>query len=150
MLMINLVLSEQSMNEKPLMYLFCIHLVAFLFCALTAVFYDPESFFDLFSFFYQIDGAFAAYLGIVCGFVGNGAFYYLLRYADSLVVSVVINFEPISGTFFAWVFGLQSEMNIYTWIGGGIVIAGNLIVTISSNLKNTPIKETSTTEENKT
>ena len=41
-------------------------------------------------------------------------------------------------------------MNIYTWIGGGIVIAGNLIVTISSNLKNTSIKETSTTEENKT
>lgn len=137
---VNLVVSESLMTQKPLMYLFCIHLVAAVFCALLGVAVAPGSFKELFGYFYTLDGVYAAYLGIVCGFIGNGAIYYLLQHIDPLIVSVILNFEPFTGSLFAWCFSLQGNPSTSTWIGGSIVIIGNFLATISSKIKTSPTK----------
>lgn len=46
-----------------------------------------------------------------------------------------MNFEPIIGTFIGWIAGIQSNPSIFTYIGGFIVIVGNLIVTVAGHNK---------------
>ena len=70
------------------------------------------------------------------GFIGNGCFYFMLQYTSPLVVTIVIFFEPITGSIFAWCFGYQAEPSIYTWVGGLIILIGNFIVGIFAKLKN--------------
>ena len=128
-LCINLVLSEKPMAEFPLCYLFLIHLISAIFCTVLSVSLESRDRASLISFLYEFQGLYAVYLGVVCGFVGNGAFYMLLKRVDPFVVSVIINFDPVVGSFFAWLFGFLTTPGTFTFVGGGLVVLGNLIAT---------------------
>lgn len=127
----NLILSEAPMADIPIMYLFAIHLIAAIFCSILSAIVEPEDSSNLLAFLYEFQGVYAVYLGVVCGFIGNGAFYLLLKRVNPFVVSVIINFDPIVGSLFAWVFGFLNNPGYFTYIGGALVVFGNLIATAS-------------------
>ena len=122
------------------MYLFSIHFIATIFCTSLSLIIEPDSRGEIVAYFYTFDGLYAFYLGIVCGFIGNGAFYYLLQHVNPLILSVIINFDPITGTLFVWLFNFQKVITLSTILGGLIVIIGNTIVTVSTSLKKNEIK----------
>ena len=97
---------------------------------------------NTFGYLYDSQGIYAFYIGGIVGFFGNGCFYYLIRYTSPLITLVIINFEPVTGTIFAWVCGYQNTFSVYTWVGGSILFVGNFMVTIASKVKNLK-KETS-------
>ena len=123
------------MIEKPLMYLLSLHAVAMAFCTILSFIVEPNNAKDIVGYLYNFQGLYGIYLGIVSGFIGNGALYYLLQHINPLIVSVIINFEPVTGTFIAWIFGMEKVITLSTLLGGLVVIIGNMITTISSNLK---------------
>lgn len=138
------VLSENLTNEGGFYYLTIINAVAAvtcLFCSLiNALSINGASGFEVllefFSWLYTFDGLYAAYLGIFVGFIGNGCFYFMLQYTSALVVTIVLFFEPITGSIVAWCFGYQAEPSVYTWVGGLIILIGNFIVGVFAKLKN--------------
>ena len=143
-LCINLVLSESPMSDSPLIYLFSIHLIASIFCSILSAIIEPEDSSNLLAFLYQFQGVYAVYLGVVCGFIGNGAFYYLLKRVSPFIVSVIINFDPVVGSLFAWCFGFLENPGLFTYIGGALVVLGNLVATSSSK----PSNEVTNSESN--
>lgn len=148
-LCINLVLSESPMSDSPLMYLFSIHFIASIFCSVLSAIVEPEDSSNLLAFLYEFQGVYAVYLGVVCGFIGNGAFYYLLKRVNPFIVSVIINFDPVVGSLFAWGFGFLENPGLFTYIGGALVVFGNLIATSSSNPNNeVGSNESNSPEEN--
>ena len=138
-LCINLVLSEKPMAEFPLCYLFLIHLISAIFCTVLSVSLESQDRTSLISFLYEFQGIYAVYLGVVCGFIGNGAFYMLLKRVDPFVVSVIINFDPVVGSFFAWLFGFLTTPGTFTFVGGGLVVVGNLIATKGKKVKKSTV-----------
>ncbi|CAG9314081.1 unnamed protein product [Blepharisma stoltei] len=82
---------------------------------------------------YTSDWLIVIYLGLVPGALGHGAINWLLKFMSCLVISVFINFEPVIGSFIGWVVGIQPPPAIYTYIGGAIVMAGNLTVTYAGS-----------------
>lgn len=134
-LAVNLIISENLMLEGPLFYLFCIHITAAIFCLIISISVYPTSIASIFGYLYTLEGAYALYLGVVCGFIGNGALYFLLKYVSPFVLSVIINFDPVVGSFFAWIFGFQSDPNKFTFIGGSLVLLGNFVATASLHMK---------------
>ena len=137
-------LSENLTNEGGIYYLMIINGAAAVTCLICSLInalaiYGPAGFeviFEFFGWLYTFDGLYAAYLGIFVGLFGNGCFYFMLLYTSPFVVAIVIFFEPITGSIFAWWFGYQAEPSIYTWIGGLIILIGNFIVGIFAKLKN--------------
>ncbi|OMJ91012.1 hypothetical protein SteCoe_6474 [Stentor coeruleus] len=134
-LAVNLIISENLMIEGPIFYLFCIHITAAVFCLVISISLYPISIASVFGYLYTLDGAYALYLGVVCGFIGNGALYFLLKYVSPFILSVIINFDPVVGSLFAWIFGFQSDPNRFTFIGGSLVLLGNFIATASLHMK---------------
>ena len=138
------ILSENLTNEGGAYYIMIINAVAAVTCLFFSLInalaiYGAAGFeviLEFFAWLYTFDGLYAAYLGIFVGFIGNGCFYFMLQYTSPLVVTIVIFFEPITGSIFAWCFGYQAEPSIYTWVGGLIILIGNFIVGIFAKLKN--------------
>ena len=134
---------ESMMNKKPMAFLSVVYFVASAFCLVASIihhifisgFAGFHQITETFAYFYNFEGIYVAYLGIFVGFFGNGCFYYMLNHTNVLLVAIVINFEPLTGTIFAWFTGYQSEPSLLTWIGGSILFIGNLIATISGKLK---------------
>jgi drug/metabolite transporter (DMT)-like permease len=118
---------------------------ALMVCILIAVIQEGASGFwvlgQTFGYFYEFDGIYALYLGVVPGFIGNGCLYYLLHNTSPLVTTIILFFEPVVGSIIAWIFGFQNAPNEFTWIGGAIITVGNFIVSVISKLKQEKIKE---------
>jgi drug/metabolite transporter (DMT)-like permease len=129
-LCVNLIVSEKPMNEFPISFLFGIHLISAAFCTVLSVSLEEDDRDCFFEVFYRFQGVYAVYLGVVCGFIGNGAFYLLLKRVDPFVVSVIINFDPVVGSAFAWGFGILDTPGVFTFVGGAFVVVGNLIATV--------------------
>lgn len=140
---INYILSENLVNEGGVFYLFIIHFIASITCLIfslvNSIAINGIAGFAVitktFEWIYIYDGYYAAYLGVFVGFIGNGCFYFMLKYSSPFLVVLVIFFEPVFGSVFAWWFGFQSEPSIYTWIGGFIILVGNFIVGVFAKLK---------------
>ena len=145
---------ETMMNKNPIAFLLIVHLVGAAFCLVASIihhifisgFAGFLQITETFAYFYDFEGIYVAYMGIFVGFLGNGCFYYMLNHTNVLLVAIIINFEPLTGTIFAWFAGYQSEPSLITWIGGSILFIGNLIATISGKLK-TPEEPKKVTRE---
>lgn len=140
---LHFVVAERFLPYKPLMFLFATNGAAAVFCmlasVLNAVVLDGLSglgkFSETFGYFYEWQGLYAVYIGVVVGFIGNGCLYVILFHTSPFVVSLIVNFEPLTGTIFAWLCGFQSEPTMLTWIGGSIMFIGNSLATLTSKLK---------------
>ncbi|CAG9315775.1 unnamed protein product [Blepharisma stoltei] len=91
---------------------------------------------------YTSDWVWALYLGIVPGIIGHGILNTLLKHVSVLIITVFVNFEPVIGTFIGWLAGLQGPPGIFTYIGGVIVVIGNIIVTLAGQNKESVEDET--------
>jgi drug/metabolite transporter (DMT)-like permease len=140
---IHLQLSEDLVNKGGFFYLFVVHGVAALTCVVVSLVFHLAAegaagfavLGEVFAVFYTFEGIYGIYLGVCVGFVGNGAFYFMLQYTSPLVVLIVIFFEPITGSIFAWCLGYQSEPSAFTWVGGLIILIGNFIVGVFAKFK---------------
>ena len=137
-------ISERLMQHRPILYLFVLHVIGAVFCVavsvLNSVVMEGNEGFskitETFWYLYDIQGLYVVYLGVVVGFIGNGCFYYMLRHTTPFVLTIIISFEPLTGSIFAWVCKFQSEPTLITWIGGSIMFIGNSIATLASKMKN--------------
>ena len=71
------------------------------------------------------------WLGLVPGTIGHALANYLLKVIFPLMVLVFINLEPIIGSLIGYCFGFQGQPTIWTLIGGLMIVAGNIMVTIT-------------------
>ena len=71
------------------------------------------------------------YLGCIPGIFGHALINYLLKIMSPLMILVFTNLEPIFGTLIGYGFGFQDEPTVWTLIGGLLIIAANIMVTIT-------------------
>mmetsp|Transcript_52051 Transcript_52051/g.58138 ORF Transcript_52051/g.58138 Transcript_52051/m.58138 type:complete len:350 (-) Transcript_52051:229-1278(-) len=71
---------------------------------------------------------FALYLGVGPGIGGHKLLSTLLKYVSPLVVSTAMLCEPIIGSIIGYFVGLQPLPDVYTWIGGSILMLGLVFV----------------------
>jgi len=73
------------------------------------------------------------YLGIGPGIFGHTMVNALLKYVSPLVVSTAWLAEPILGSLFGFMVGLQPLPGLYTWLGGGALMVGLVLVVRGEN-----------------
>ena len=88
------------------------------------------SVFGLFSKEYFL---YALYLGVGPGILGHTMLSTLLKYISPLIVSTAMLSEPIMGSFIGYIFGMQPMPQLYTWVGGGVLLVGLVLVVIGEN-----------------
>jgi drug/metabolite transporter (DMT)-like permease len=74
-------------------------------------------------------------LGILPGFICNSSYIYLVKHLRPVIVTSFINFSPVISSFIAWFCGFQEIPKLYTWLGGLILISGNMVITLSKDDK---------------
>ena len=57
----------------------------------------------------------------------------LLKYLSPLIISTAMLSEPILGSILGYYLGLQPLPGAYTWIGGGALIIGLILVVVGEN-----------------
>ena len=57
----------------------------------------------------------------------------LLRYLDPLIISLACNMEPLIGSLLGWGAGVVSAPGAWTYVGGGLVMASTLVVSLASH-----------------
>lgn len=73
---------------------------------------------------------YALVLGLGPGMLTHVSFNYLLKYLGSLIVTSFGNLGPIVSIMIAWAVGYQGTPGVFLWLGGTIVLAGNMIITL--------------------
>ena len=73
---------------------------------------------------------YALVLGLGPGMLTHVSFNYLLKYLGSLIVTSFGNLGPIVSIMIAWAVGYQGTPGVFLWLGGAIVLAGNMITTL--------------------
>ena len=73
---------------------------------------------------------YVAYLALGPGLFGHTGINAVLHWLPPLVVSVTLVMEPLIGSLMGWILGLESIPGIWTWLGGPLIIAGTLLVTL--------------------
>jgi len=76
---------------------------------------------------------YALYLGVGPGIFGHTLLNALLKYVSPLVVSTAMLMEPIIGSVIGYYCGLQPLPDVYTWIGGGVLMVGLVLVVMGEN-----------------
>lgn len=74
-------------------------------------------------------------LGILPGFICNSSYVLLVKHLRPVVVTSFMNFSPFISVFIAWFFGFENSPGFYTWLGGVILISGNMIITLGKDDK---------------
>lgn len=69
-------------------------------------------------------------LGLGPGIFTHVSNNYLLKFLGPLIVTSFANLTPFVSIVTAWIFGYQDAPHLILWIGGVVVLAGNLIITI--------------------
>ena len=71
-----------------------------------------------------------AYLAIGPGLVGHTGINACLRWIPPIVISIALIFEPIIGGIIGWAMTGESSLGGWTIIGGPLMIAGAVLVTL--------------------
>ncbi len=78
-----------------------------------------------------------AYLALGPGMVGHTGINAVLRWFPPLVISIAVVLEPLIGSLLGWILGTTSVPGIWTWLGGPLLIAGVLLVSLGLDDLNT-------------
>ena len=70
------------------------------------------------------------YLGVVPGILGHTGLNTLLKYLHPLLLTLSLTLEPLIGSVIGWMIGLAQPPGVYTWVGGGILLASTVMVVI--------------------
>ena len=73
------------------------------------------------------------YLALFPGIVGHAGISMVLRWFPPIIVSVAYLFEPLIGSIIGWYLGTTDIPEIWTWIGGIILLIGMGIVVTNSS-----------------
>ena len=109
-------------------YVIIVNATASLFCLIASgVIYSDWSYFGWMT---ADKAGYALLLGLGPGFFGQTSVNYLTRVLRPVVITAFMNFEPLIGSFIGWIVGYQGIPGYFTWIGGFIMIVGNLVITV--------------------
>lgn len=78
------------------------------------------------------------------GILGHTLANYALEYIHPLVVSVAVLWEPLIGSLFGWLAGVQSMPGIATFAAGPLLLIGAVITTLGSQDSSWPHKDSCT------
>ena len=78
-----------------------------------------------------------AYLALGPGMVGHTGINAVLRWFPPLVISVAVVLEPLIGSLLGWGLGTTDVPGMWTWLGGPLLIAGVLLVSMGLDELNT-------------
>ncbi len=78
-----------------------------------------------------------AYLALGPGLVGHTGINAVLRWLPPIVISVAVVMEPLIGSLIGWGMGTTSVPGMWTWLGGPLLIAGVLLVSLGLDELNT-------------
>ncbi len=87
-----------------------------------------------------------AYLALGPGMVGHTGINAVLRWFPPLVISVAVVLEPLIGSLLGWGLGTTSVPGMWTWLGGPLLIAGVLLVSLGLDELNTDAQSGSSEE----
>ncbi len=82
-----------------------------------------------------------AYLAIGPGFVGHTGINAALRWLPTLLISVTLVMEPMLGAIIGWALGVEEIPGMWTWLGGPLMVAGTVMVTVAVARKTAPPSE---------
>jgi hypothetical protein len=63
------------------------------------------------------------------------SYNYLLKYLGPLIVTSFLNLSPLATIIIAWICGYQQAPKLLLWLGGFIILAGNIIITVYKSNK---------------
>ena len=81
------------------------------------------------------------YLALFPGIVGHAGISMVLRWFPPIIVSVAYLFEPLIGSIIGWFLGTTDIPEIWTWIGGIILLIGMGIIETNSFKETEKLKE---------
>ncbi|KAL3698689.1 hypothetical protein R1sor_012765 [Riccia sorocarpa] len=71
------------------------------------------------------------FLGTGVGFLVYALCNICFAYTSSLVVSMVLNLSPLCASIIGWLAGLNEKPNLYTWVGGAVVLVAMIITSLA-------------------
>ena len=87
-------------------------------------------------------------LALIAGLLGHTGLNTCLKYLSPLVISACVTLEPVIGSFIGYVAFGTDLPGLWTWIGGGVLMLGlMLIVTALPNIEDTNNQTASTIEQ---
>ena len=92
----------------------------------------PKSVFGFFSVKYI---GYAIFLGGGAGVGGHTLINTIVKYISPVVISTSLLMEPLIGSLIGNALGVQGIPGPYTWVGGGILMAGLVLVVIAEDKK---------------
>ena len=87
-----------------------------------------------------------AYLALGPGMVGHTGINAVLRWFPPLVISVAVVLAPLIGSLLGWGLGTTDVPGMWTWLGGPLLIAGVMLVSMGLDELNTDARA-ATSEE---
>jgi len=112
-----------------------VSIIVFIICTLTIESSAPSSLFSWIKLEYLPE---ISWLAIVTGLLGVALLIVIMKHLPSLIISIVLLFEPIAASIMAIIVGVESMPNAMTWVGAALVTLGIISVTIGYG-KKTPI-----------
>ena len=77
--------------------------------------------------------AWIAYLSLGPGLCGHTGINTILKWISPIIVSIALLFEPVLGGIIGWLWTGEAVMGAYTAVGGTLMIAGAIMVTIEES-----------------
>ena len=78
---------------------------------------------------------YVGYLALGPGLLGHTAINAVLRWIPPLTISMVLIMEPVIGSIIGWIVGVDSIPQIWTLIGGVLMVSGLALVTFGSKFE---------------
>jgi len=79
--------------------------------------------------------AWVAYLSLGPGLCGHTGINTILRWVSPIIVSITLLFEPVIGGIIGWLWTGDAVLGAYTTVGGVLMIAGAIMVTLEENIE---------------
>ena len=76
-----------------------------------------------------------AYLSLGPGLCGHTGINTVLRWIPPIIVSITLLFEPVLGAIIGWLWTGDAVLGPYTVVGGALMIAGAIRVTLEENIE---------------
>ena len=81
---------------------------------------------------------YVGYLALGPGLLGHTGINAVLRWIPPLTISMILIMEPVIGSIIGWVVGVDSIPQLWTIIGGSLMISGLALVTFGSETQEAP------------
>ena len=127
-------------------YLIIVNTFAYLYSLVVSGFFYKD--WGYFNWMTQERAGYALFLALVPGFFGHTTVNYLTKSLRPVIITAFVNLEPLFGSFIGWFMGYQGIPGYYTWLGGVVMIIGNLII-IVFEAEGKPVKESTIDLEGK-